>query len=89
MQAINYLTLSVRRLRHEDIPVLGQFRAEVITLCLYPYIKCFCGVMKKISQKNSAGSTNHNNFLGPGIALNLKLVQSFQVSIHLHPCHPL
>lgn len=37
--------------RQQDIAVLGQFSAEVITSSLYPYKKCPCIVMKRISIK--------------------------------------
>ena len=42
---------------HEDIAVLGQFYAEVITQCLYTFRKCACRVTKK------APNNNHNEFL--------------------------
>ena len=39
----------LKELCREDIAVLGQFCAEDISLCLYPYIKCSCRVLKNLS----------------------------------------
>ena len=46
----------LKRLCHENIAVLGQFCADVITWCLYQYTKCSCKVMKNISNKLYQGA---------------------------------
>ena len=42
---------SFKGLRHYDFAVLGQFCAQIITLCLYPYRKCSCETMRKLSNE--------------------------------------
>ena len=47
---------NLKGLCHEDIVVLSQFSAEIITLCLYPNTKFSCGVMTKVSNKFHQGA---------------------------------
>ena len=57
-----YILCNGFRGRQQDIAVLGQFSAEVITSSLYPYRKCPCRVMKRISNKVHQKALNHKMF---------------------------
>ena len=64
----------LKELCQEDIAVLGQFFcAEDISLCLYPYIKCTCRVLKKLSiQFHQGGLTlTFCVVISAGVALTL------------------
>ena len=46
-----WLKPTLEGLRQEDFAVLGQFCAKIINWCLYPYTKCSCKTMRKISNE--------------------------------------
>ena len=71
-------------------PVLDQFCAKIIACCLYPYTKCSCRGMKKISSIFRRSVLTMIFFNEFSRHLNKKhLVQLFQVSIHAYPRYPL
>ena len=70
--------------------VLDQFCAKLIACCLYPYTKCSCRGMKKISSIFRRSVLTMIFFNEFSRHLNKKhLVQLFQVSIHAYPRYPL
>ena len=70
--------------------VLDQFCAKIIACCLYPYTKCSCRGMKKISSIFRRSVLTMIFFNEFSRHLNKKhLVQLFQVSIHAYPRYPL
>ena len=70
--------------------VLDQFCAKIIACCLYPYTKCSCRGMKKISSIFRCSVLTMIFFNEFSRHLNKKhLVQLFQVSIHAYPRYPL
>ena len=70
--------------------VLDQFCAKIIACCLYPYTKCSCRGMKKISSIFRRSVVTMIFFNEFSRHLNKKhLVQLFQVSIHAYPRYPL
>ena len=70
--------------------VLDQFCAKIIACCLYPYTKCSCRGMKKISRIFRRSVLTMIFFNEFSRHLNKKhLVQLFQVSIHAYPRYPL
>ena len=70
--------------------VLDQFCAKIIACCLYPYTKCSCRGMKKISSIFRRSLLTMIFFNEFSRHLNKKhLVQLFQVSIHAYPRYPL
>ena len=70
--------------------VLDQLCAKIIACCLYPYTKCSCRGMKKISSIFRRSVLTMIFFNEFSRHLNKKhLVQLFQVSIHAYPRYPL
>ena len=70
--------------------VLDQFCAKIIACCLYPYTKCSCRGMKKISSIFRRSVLTMIFFNEFSRHLNKKhLVKLFQVSIHAYPRYPL
>ena len=70
--------------------VLDQFCAKIIACCLYPYTKCSCRGMKKISSIFRRSVLTMIFFNEFSRHLNKKhLVQLFQVSIHAYPRYSL
>ena len=70
--------------------VLDQFCAKIIACCLYPYTKCSCRGLKKISSIFRRSVLTMIFFNEFSRHLNKKhLVQLFQVSIHAYPRYPL
>ena len=70
--------------------VLDKFCAKLIACCLYPYTKCSCRGMKKISSIFRRSVLTMIFFNEFSRHLNKKhLVQLFQVSIHAYPRYPL
>ena len=72
--------------RQQDIAVLGQFSAEVITSSLYPYKKCSCIVMKRISIKFHQKALNHKMFLVVFAGIALKLEKVCHIFSCFNPC---
>ena len=71
--AISFL----KGLCHEDIAVLGQFCADVISQCPNPYIKCSSRDIKKLSNKSPKGALTIIFFQRILQAMHKKLAQLF------------
>ena len=84
--------MSFKGPRHENLAVLGQFCANIITYCLYPHTKCSGIAMREISNKFYPGELTKIIFcvcvISEDMASKLEKIGPifFQVSIHFHPC---
>ena len=55
MHAFSFASLDLKGLRHEDVAILGQFCAKILTKYLYSYTKCSCKIIRMISNERYQG----------------------------------
>ena len=82
----SFVPRHLRRLCREGIAVLGQFCVEVISWCVYLYIKCSCRVMNKISNKFHLGALTVIILLVIFVDIALKLDKIEPTFSSLNPC---